>query len=85
MKQTIESTKAYCLQNIAPAMGTMLVFVVGAFLVYKGFYSGTVQSAAYAGMEPAAGAEMAPEQDSYNVPVSLDHIPVWEGEEQHTH
>jgi len=35
----MDKTKKYFLRNIAPPAGVMLICILGAFFVYKGYYT----------------------------------------------
>lgn len=75
-----ETVKTYFLQYIAPALGTMLVCILGAFFVYKGYYDGdSIVVTDIAAIEPASGSE-GPR--SLFQPIDIRALPVnWHYEE----
>lgn len=76
----MEKTKVYFMRNIAPAFGVMCVCLLGAFFVYKGFYSGVPSIAVdLSAIAPAAGEETIHHNGTTYRVIDTNHIPVWNG------
>ncbi|GEM_PF-2602292 len=79
----MEDTKEYFLQNVAPALGVMLICVLGSFFVYKSFYNGDYPSVIdLTQISPAAGEDVIYEGGNTYIPIDTDNIPVWTGTDE---
>lgn len=79
----MDFARNYVVNTIAPPIGLLTVCILGAFLVYKGFYGDAYYKTPerLSTLAPAGGTEVIYNEDMSYTVINADRVDVWTGKE----